>query len=100
MRGMANPLATVPLIDESSASGRVKAVFADIRTIKGIDFVPAFWRALANQPDLLEGTWQHLKRVMHPEAMGHTSRLDARTRETIAVAVSATNGCAYCVNSH
>ncbi len=26
--------------------------------------------------------------------------LDARTREIIAVAVSATNGCRYCVNSH
>ena len=35
-----------------------------------------------------------------PEAVGRTSALDARTRETIALAVSATNGCAYCVNSH
>jgi AhpD family alkylhydroperoxidase len=37
---------------------------------------------------------------MHPEAAGRQSQLDARTREIIALAVSATNGCAYCVNSH
>ena len=37
---------------------------------------------------------------MHPEAAGRTSQLDAKTREIIALAVSATNGCSYCVNSH
>jgi AhpD family alkylhydroperoxidase len=37
---------------------------------------------------------------MHPEATGQSSRLDPRTREMIALAVSATNGCTYCVNSH
>ena len=37
---------------------------------------------------------------MHPEAVGRKSPLDPATREIIALAVSATNGCAYCVNSH
>jgi AhpD family alkylhydroperoxidase len=37
---------------------------------------------------------------MHPEQAGRESRLDPRTREVIALAVSATNGCAYCTNSH
>ncbi len=37
---------------------------------------------------------------MHPEAAGQVGRLDAKTREIIALAVSATNGCPYCVNSH
>jgi AhpD family alkylhydroperoxidase len=37
---------------------------------------------------------------MHPEAVGRKSSLDPATREIIALAVSATNGCAYCVNSH
>ena len=37
---------------------------------------------------------------MHPEAAGRASPLDAKTREIIALAVSATNGCPYCVNSH
>ena len=37
---------------------------------------------------------------MHPEAGGRTTQLDARTREIIALAVSATNACEYCINSH
>src|SRR5262249_18202540 len=35
-----------------------------------------------------------------PEAAGRVSKLDPLTREIIALAVSATNGCEYCVNSH
>ncbi len=94
------PPATVRLVEELEATGRVAAVFADIRATKGIDAVPNFWRALATSPELLEATWTRLKAVMHPEAEGRTGRLDALTREIIALAVSATNGCAYCVNSH
>jgi AhpD family alkylhydroperoxidase len=37
---------------------------------------------------------------MHPEAVGRAARLDPRSREMIALAVSATNGCPYCINSH
>ena len=37
---------------------------------------------------------------MHPEAASRVARLDSRTREIIALAVSATNSCPYCVNSH
>jgi len=45
-------------------------------------------------------TWQRLKLLMHPEAAGRTSKLDPKVREIIALAVSATNGCSYCINSH
>ncbi len=92
--------ATVKLIEESEATGRVAEIFADIKQTKSINFVPAFWRTLATNPIQLEMVWTALKSIMHPEAAGRTSRLDARTREMIAVAVSATNGCSYCVNSH
>jgi AhpD family alkylhydroperoxidase len=37
---------------------------------------------------------------MHPESVGRAPKLDAVTREIIALAVSATNGCSYCINSH
>lgn len=94
------PRPTVRLVDEASAGDRVAAVFADIRRVKGIDFVPDFWRALATNPLNLELTWSRLKALMHPEAEGRTGRLDPLTREIIALAVSATNGCAYCINSH
>jgi AhpD family alkylhydroperoxidase len=92
--------ATVPLVEESNATGLVAEIFADIKTTKNIDFVPAFWRTLATNPQLLQGIWTQLKRVMHPESCGIASRLDGKTREMLALAVSATNGCSYCVNSH
>jgi uncharacterized peroxidase-related enzyme len=93
------PKATVRLVEESEATGRVAAVF-DIKATKQIDFVPNFWRALATNADHLELVWTRLKAIMHPEALGRASQLDPLTREIIALAVSATNGCVYCVNSH
>jgi AhpD family alkylhydroperoxidase len=92
--------ATVRLVEEDAAGGKVREIFDDIKRTKGIDFVPRLWRALATCPDQLELVWQQLKALMHPEAAGRKSKLDARTREIIALAVSATNGCSYCVNSH
>jgi AhpD family alkylhydroperoxidase len=93
-------LATVTPVPESAAAGNVAEIFADIKRTKNIDFVPTFWRVLATSPEQLELIWTRLKALMHPEAAGRTSPLDARTREIIALAVSATNGCKYCVNSH
>jgi AhpD family alkylhydroperoxidase len=81
--------------DEVSANDRVKAVFDDIRTTRKSDFVNNFWRALANQPALLERTWSSIKEVMvEPGA------LDPLTKELIYIAASTINGCSYCVHSH
>lgn len=93
-------LATVRPVEESAATGKVAEIFADIKRTKNIGRVPNLWRTLAVNPTQLELVWTSLKTLMHPEAAGRSSPLDARTREIIALAVSATNGCAYCVNSH
>lgn len=93
-------VATVRPVEDHDATGKVADIYADIKATKGIDFVPNFWRVLATSPDQLELVWTRLKTLMHPEACGRTSRLTPETREMIAVAVSATNGCSYCVNSH
>src|SRR5579872_4492571 len=92
--------ATVRLVSESTATAKVAEIFRDIKQTKKIDFVPNLWRVLATNPDHLELVWTRLKSLMHPEVAGRTSPLDPLTREIIALAVSATNGCAYCVNSH
>src|SRR5262245_24523310 len=92
--------ATVRLVDENASGGKVREIFDDIKRTKGIDFVPRFWRALATNSDQLELIWRQLKALMHPEAAARQSKLDPKTREIIALAVSATNGCSYCVNSH
>lgn len=93
-------IATVTPVSEDAATGKVKAIYEDIKRTKNIAFVPNIWRVLATNPDHLELVWTRLKALMHPEAAGRTPRLDPVTREIIALAVSATNGCAYCVNSH
>ena len=93
-------VATVAPVPEEAATGKVAEVYADIKRTKNIPAVPNLWRVLATNPDHLELVWGRLKAIMHPEAAGRTSKLDPVTREAIALAVSATNGCAYCVNSH
>jgi uncharacterized peroxidase-related enzyme len=93
-------IATVKLVEEHQATGKVAAIFADIKQTKNINFVPALWRTIATNPTQLELVWTSLKTLMHPEAVGRSARLDSQTREIIALAVSATNGCPYCVNSH
>jgi AhpD family alkylhydroperoxidase len=93
-------IATVRPVEENEATGKVAAIFADIKKTKNIDFVPAFWRVIAINPAQLELVWTTLKSLMHPEAVGRTPKLDPKTREIIALAVSATNACPYCINSH
>ena len=97
---MSNRSATVNMVEEVNATKRVATVFADIKETKNIDFVPHFWRTIATNPELLEIVWSSLKRLMHPEACGRQAKLDPLTREIIALAVSATNSCDYCINSH
>ena len=80
---------------EVAANTRVLAVFDDIRATRKSDFVNNFWRALANQPALLERTWASVKQVMiEPGA------LDPLTKELVYIAVSTANGCSYCIHSH
>jgi AhpD family alkylhydroperoxidase len=87
-------MAMVPLIDDGAASAEVREVFNDIRTTRNTDWINNFWRALANHPATLRRTWQSLKEVMAPGA------LDPLTKEMIYLAVSISNGCAYCTASH
>jgi AhpD family alkylhydroperoxidase len=85
---------TVKLIEEAAASARVKAIYDDIKATKKIDRVPNFWRALAVHPENLERAWNQCKAIMQP------GKLDLLTKEIIAAAVSITNSCRYCINSH
>ena len=87
-------MATVPLIDESVASAEIRAVFDDIRATRNTDWINNFWKALASHPPTLRRTWESLKEVMAPGA------LDPLTKELIYLAVSVSNGCAYCTASH
>jgi AhpD family alkylhydroperoxidase len=92
VRSVAMP--TVKLVDENDANPIVRRVFADIKATKKIDRIPNIWRALASHPEHLELCWTRLKVIMAP------GKVDALTKEIVALAVSATNGCSYCINSH
>ena len=81
--------------EEVARNSRVKAIFEDIRATRNSDFVNNFWRALANQPSVLERTWASIKEIMVAPGA-----LDPLTKELIYIAVSATNACSYCVHSH
>jgi len=80
---------------EVAADPRIQAVFDDIRATRNSDFVNNFWRALANQPALLERTWASIKQVMVEPCT-----LDPLTKELIYIAASTINGCTYCIHSH
>jgi AhpD family alkylhydroperoxidase len=87
-------MATVKLIEYAEAEPEVRAVYDDIMATRGSDWVNNFWKALAVDPALLKRTWESVKQVMAPGA------LDPLTKEMIYVAISASNGCTYCINSH
>ena len=87
-------MAHVDLIQYEQASEEVKEVFDDIKNLRKIPDVNNFWKCLANHPPILKRTWESLREMMAPGA------LDSLTKEMIYVAVSASNGCEYCIHSH
>ncbi len=91
-------MATVKMWSDADVENnpRVKAVFDDIRAVRKAEFINNFWRGLANQPELLEATWNRLKEVMSIQEGG----LDPLTKELIYMAVSIANNCTYCIHSH
>lgn len=88
-------MATYGLIEYDDASAEVRAVYDDIRTVRQTDYINNFWKALAHDPATLRRTWESVKQIMGPGGA-----LDPLVKEMIYIAVSATNGCGYCVASH
>lgn len=83
-------MALAKMIPEEEATGRVKEIYAEIRSRLGIDFVPNLYKVMAPNPGYLEANWNKVKAVMVEEG-----RLDRLTKEIIAVAVAAVCGCKY-----
>lgn len=87
-------MATVKLVEYREASPEVRAVYDDIMATRNTDWINNFWKALANHPPTLKRTWESVKEVMAPGA------LDPLVKEMVYIAISATNGCEYCIRSH
>ena len=84
----------LPPVEYEAASEAVRAVYDDIMETRGSDWINDFWKVLANDPATLKRTWESVKQVMAPGA------LDPLVKEMLYIAVSVTNGCSYCINSH
>ncbi len=83
-------MASIRMVPEDEATGKVREIYDDIMQTLGISFVPNLYKVMAGKPTYLEANWQKVKAVM--VAPG---KLDRMTKEIIAVAVSAVMGCEY-----
>ena len=71
-------------------TGDEKAVRTQEAIEKKFGFIPEVFQAMGRNGDFLQA-------AMH---MADVAGLDAKTRELIIIAVSAVNGCAYCLDAH
>ena len=83
-------MASVKMIDEEKATGKVREVYEEIKSQLEIDFVPNLYKVMASKPDYLISNWNRVKQIMVKKG-----KLDRLTKEIIAIAVSAVNGCDY-----
>ncbi|HEY2400260.1 MAG TPA: carboxymuconolactone decarboxylase family protein [Steroidobacteraceae bacterium] len=81
-------------IEYQDASAEVRAVYDDIMATRKTDWINNFWKVLAHDPKALRRIWSNIKEVMAP------GTLDPLVKEMLYVAVSASNGCRYCIASH
>ncbi len=88
-------MAIVKYVEEANAGPEVKEIYDDIKKTFGLPFVPNLFKVIANHPAYLKTTW-----ARHKVIMVEPGKLDRKTKEVIAVAVSATNNCEYCINAH
>ena len=85
-------VASIGVVEEEDATGRVATTYEEIRGTLGIDFVPNMYRALAINPDHLEMTWRKVQAVM-----GEEGNLGRKTKDIVALTVSIMSGCDYCI---
>ncbi len=83
-------MATIAMISEKEANGKVKEIYDEIMDRLGIDFVPNLYKVMAHNPEYLEVNWNKSKTVMHQDG-----KLDAVTKEAIAIATATVLGCDY-----
>ncbi len=85
-------MASVEMIKEEAATGKVKEIYGDIKESIGIDFVPNMYKVMARNPAYLEASWNKIRALMNEQR-----KLDELTKAIIALTVSTMNGCSYCI---
>jgi len=82
------------LIEESQAPPEIQQMYAEIKRLWGLPFVPNLYKAMASDPRQLRDHTHHLS------TLRQCRHLDAPTVHLIALAVAATRECNYCINFH
>ena len=57
-------MASINLIPEEEAAGKVKEIYDDIKSQLGIDFVPNLYSVMASKPGSLEANWNRVQAIM------------------------------------
>jgi hypothetical protein len=57
-------MASIKMIPEEEATGKVKEIYEEIKSQFGIDFVPNLYKVMASKPGYLEANWSKVKTVM------------------------------------
>jgi uncharacterized peroxidase-related enzyme len=86
---------TLPVVEESSASSEVAALYQHFRTHFGRPDVPGILKCFATHPPLLRHMMDLSESLIFAEGA-----LTRRQKEMIATLVSVENACPYCADSH
>jgi len=82
-----------PVPDETELPERIQGLFGKAREALG--FVPNVFRVWSYRPERLSAWFGHFRLLHEP-----TEGLTAADREMVAVVVSQSNGCLYCLVAH
>ena len=86
-------MAILPKIQENEASPEVRESYTKVKARYG-GFLPDIYKAFANDPEYLDSLNDHMARVLKPR------KVDAKTKEVIALVVAAINDCDFWLNAH
>ncbi len=96
-RGESQPIqaANLATVDEATASPEVKKLYEQFRQGFGRPQVPGILQCFATHPPLLAHMMDLAKEMLFVDGA-----LGRQNKELISAFVSASNGCAYCADSH
>jgi AhpD family alkylhydroperoxidase len=89
---MTDKVGFINSVEESEATGKIKEIYEEINKTLGISFIPSMYKAMANNPDYLETTWNKIQAIMTKQG-----KLDSKTKDIVALTVSIMSGCDYCI---
>jgi uncharacterized peroxidase-related enzyme len=90
------PGVRVPLIEEEDATGETAELYAHVKNVTKLPFVPDMFRLTSTRPDLLKVVSTGYQGVF----LSEDAVLPRQIRELIAAWSSNVNGCPYCTGTH